>query len=65
MGRRGANHTAIFFAAMGTLGCGLARNMESLILARFVRFLFILLVSHPYTSQIAGIGGGGLFTTSS
>ncbi|KAF8209437.1 vacuolar amino acid permease [Mycena galopus ATCC 62051] len=48
MGRRGANQTAIFFAAMGTLGCGLAPNMEFLIFARF----------------IAGIGGGGIFTTS-
>ncbi|KAJ7932806.1 vacuolar amino acid permease [Mycena leptocephala] len=48
MGRRGANHTAIVFTAIGTIGCGLSRNMESLILARF----------------IAGIGGGGLFTTS-
>ncbi|KAJ6548100.1 MFS general substrate transporter [Mycena vulgaris] len=48
MGRRGANQTAILFAAVGTVGCGLARNMESLILARF----------------IAGIGGGGIFTTS-
>ncbi|KAJ7066838.1 vacuolar amino acid permease [Mycena belliarum] len=48
MGRRGANQTAITFAAIGTIGCGLSRNMESLILARFV----------------AGIGGGGIFTTS-
>ncbi|KAJ7142080.1 vacuolar amino acid permease [Mycena crocata] len=48
MGRRGANHTALIFAAVGTIGCGLSRNMESLIAARF----------------IAGIGGGGLFTTS-
>ncbi|KAJ6630409.1 major facilitator superfamily domain-containing protein [Mycena sp. CBHHK59/15] len=48
MGRRGANHTALIFAAVGTIGCGLSRNMETLILARF----------------IAGIGGGGLFTTS-
>ncbi|KAJ6567003.1 vacuolar amino acid permease [Mycena capillaripes] len=48
MGRRGANHTAICFAALGTVGCGLSRNMETLILARF----------------IAGIGGGGIFTTS-
>ncbi|KAF7314933.1 Vacuolar amino acid permease [Mycena indigotica] len=48
MGRRAANHTAIFFAAAGTIGCGFSRNMESLIAARF----------------LAGIGGGGLFTTS-
>ncbi|KAJ7612149.1 vacuolar amino acid permease [Roridomyces roridus] len=49
MGRRGANTTAIIFTALGTLGCGLSRNMESLIFARF----------------IAGIGAGGIFTTSS
>ncbi|KAK7036049.1 vacuolar amino acid permease [Favolaschia claudopus] len=48
MGRRGANNTAIAFAAIGTIMCGLSRNMESLIAARF----------------LAGIGGGGLFTTS-
>ncbi|KAJ7729775.1 vacuolar amino acid permease [Mycena metata] len=48
MGRRGANNTAMVFAALGTIGCGLSGNMEMLILARF----------------IAGIGGGGLNTTS-
>ncbi|KAJ7119153.1 major facilitator superfamily domain-containing protein [Mycena epipterygia] len=48
VGRRGANHTAMSFAALGTIGCGLSRNMETLIVARF----------------IAGIGGGGIFTTS-
>ncbi|KAF7307903.1 Vacuolar amino acid permease [Mycena kentingensis (nom. inval.)] len=48
MGRRGAYSIAIFFAGAGTLGCGLSRNMESLIAARF----------------LAGIGGGGIFTTS-
>ncbi|KAJ6462695.1 major facilitator superfamily domain-containing protein [Mycena vulgaris] len=48
MGRRGANQKAILFAAVGTIDCGLAPNMESLILARF----------------IAGIGGGGVSTTS-
>ncbi|KAJ6588154.1 vacuolar amino acid permease [Mycena capillaripes] len=48
MGRRGANHTAMVFAALGTIGCGLSGSMETLILARF----------------IAGIGGGGLNTTS-
>ncbi|KAF7295894.1 Vacuolar amino acid permease [Mycena chlorophos] len=49
MGRRGANLTAICFAAAGTIGCGLSTSMEGLIAARF----------------LAGIGGGGLFTTSS
>ncbi|KAF7342299.1 Vacuolar amino acid permease [Mycena venus] len=49
MGRRNANATAILFTALGTIGCGLSRNMESLIFARF----------------IAGIGAGGLLTTSS
>ncbi|KAJ7041916.1 vacuolar amino acid permease [Mycena alexandri] len=47
MGRRGANQTALAFAALGTI-TRLARNMETLILARF----------------LAGIGGGGIFTTS-
>lgn len=36
MGRRGANQTAVFFAALGTLACGLSPNMEVLIAARFV-----------------------------
>ncbi|KAJ7169257.1 MFS general substrate transporter [Mycena crocata] len=48
LGRRGASNTAMVFAALGTIGCGLAGNMNMLILARF----------------IAGIGGGGLNTTS-
>ncbi|KAJ7765680.1 hypothetical protein B0H16DRAFT_1454247 [Mycena metata] len=48
MGRRGANQMALAFAALGTVGCGLSRNMETLILARF----------------LAGIGGGGIYTTS-
>ncbi|KAK0455266.1 vacuolar amino acid permease [Desarmillaria tabescens] len=48
MGRRGANQTAVLFAGLGTLACGLSTNMETLILARF----------------ISGIGGGGIFTTS-
>ncbi|KAJ7221451.1 vacuolar amino acid permease [Mycena pura] len=49
MGRKGANHLAISLAVAGTIGCGLSRNMETLIAARFV----------------AGMGGGGIFTTSS
>ncbi|KAJ7142124.1 vacuolar amino acid permease [Mycena crocata] len=48
MGRRGANQTAILFAGLGCIGCGLSRNMGTLIAARF----------------LAGIGGGGIFTTS-
>ncbi|KAK0441284.1 major facilitator superfamily domain-containing protein [Armillaria borealis] len=48
MGRRGANQLAVLFAALGTLACGLSTNMETLIIARF----------------ISGVGGGGIFTTS-
>ncbi|CCM04545.1 uncharacterized protein FIBRA_06726 [Fibroporia radiculosa] len=47
MGRRGANQTAVFFAALGTIACGLSGNMETLIAARF----------------LGGLGGGGIFTT--
>ncbi|KIY46255.1 MFS general substrate transporter [Fistulina hepatica ATCC 64428] len=47
MGRRGANQLAIAITALGTLLCGLSQNMESLIASRF----------------LAGIGGGGIFTT--
>ncbi|KAJ7612093.1 vacuolar amino acid permease [Roridomyces roridus] len=48
MGRKGANRMAITFAAIGAVGCGLSQDMNTLILARF----------------IAGMGGGGIFTTS-
>lgn len=47
MGRRGANQIAVFFAALGTVACGLSGNMETLIAARF----------------LGGLGGGGIFTT--
>ncbi|KLO19602.1 MFS general substrate transporter [Schizopora paradoxa] len=47
LGRRGANQTAVIFAGLGTLACGLSRNMETLIVARF----------------LSGLGGGGIFTT--
>ncbi|KAH9939440.1 MFS general substrate transporter [Amylocystis lapponica] len=47
MGRRGANQIAVLFAAIGTIACGFSSNMETLIAARF----------------LAGIGGGGVFTT--
>lgn len=36
MGRRGANQTAVFFAGIGTLCCGLSTNLDMLIAARFV-----------------------------
>ncbi|KAF7323384.1 Vacuolar amino acid permease [Mycena chlorophos] len=49
MGRRRASHTALLFAASGALACALSTNMEMLIAARF----------------IAGMGGGGMFTTAS
>ncbi|THH21457.1 hypothetical protein EW146_g100 [Bondarzewia mesenterica] len=47
MGRRGANQTAVLFAGLGTLACGLSNNMPMLIAARF----------------LGGIGGGGIYTT--
>ncbi|GJE88138.1 MFS general substrate transporter [Phanerochaete sordida] len=49
MGRRAANQTAVTLAAIGTAVCGLSNSMEMLIAARFV----------------AGMGGGGVFTTAS
>ncbi|KAF4615525.1 hypothetical protein D9613_003503 [Agrocybe pediades] len=49
LGRKGANRTALLFAGLGVLLCGLSRSMEMLIVARF----------------FSGIGGGGLMTTSS
>lgn len=39
LGRRGANQTAVIFAALGTLVCGLSNSMEMLIAARFVRMI--------------------------
>ncbi|KAJ3560302.1 hypothetical protein NP233_g10927 [Leucocoprinus birnbaumii] len=49
LGWKGANHTALFFAGAGCLMCGLSQSMEMLIIARF----------------LAGMGGDGLFTTTS
>ncbi|KAJ1306850.1 hypothetical protein OPQ81_007835 [Rhizoctonia solani] len=49
LGRRGANQTAVIFAAVGTLACGLSNSLEMLIAARF----------------LSGMGGGGIFTTAS
>ncbi|KAF9266014.1 MFS general substrate transporter [Marasmius fiardii PR-910] len=46
MGRRGAAQTAVIFAGLGTLACGMSTSMEMLIAARF----------------LAGIGGGGVVT---
>lgn len=42
MGRRGANQTAVIFAAIGTAACGLSSNMEMLIAARFVSRVTVL-----------------------
>ncbi|GJJ15434.1 hypothetical protein Clacol_009712 [Clathrus columnatus] len=46
MGRRGAYQTAIIFAGVGTLFCGLSPNFPTLIVSRF----------------ITGMGGGGVLT---
>ncbi|KJA19134.1 hypothetical protein HYPSUDRAFT_56817 [Hypholoma sublateritium FD-334 SS-4] len=47
MGRGGASQSAIIFAAIGILACGVSNSMQMLIVARF----------------ISGMGGGGIFTT--
>ncbi|KAI6138005.1 major facilitator superfamily domain-containing protein [Pisolithus thermaeus] len=47
LGRRGANQLAVFFACLGTVACGFSRNMEMLVVARF----------------LSGVGGGGIMTT--
>lgn len=38
LGRRRAHQTAVLFAGIGTLCCGLSRNLPMLIAARFVSF---------------------------
>ncbi|KAF8162685.1 major facilitator superfamily domain-containing protein [Crassisporium funariophilum] len=48
MGRSAANQSAILFASIGILTCGLSNSMQMLIISRF----------------ISGMGGGGIFTTS-
>ena len=64
MGRRGANQTAVFFAALGTAACGFSTSMEMLIAARFVS-RSVLMDSLPRvdTAKLGGLGGGGIFTT--
>ncbi|KAJ3502815.1 hypothetical protein NLJ89_g8716 [Agrocybe chaxingu] len=49
MGRNGANQSAVLFALFGILSCGLSNSMQMLVVSRF----------------ISGMGGGGIFTTSS
>ncbi|KAF9032949.1 major facilitator superfamily domain-containing protein [Panaeolus papilionaceus] len=49
MGRSAANQSAVLFAAAGIMACGLSKSMQMLIISRF----------------ISGMGGGGIFTTSS
>ena len=45
MGRKGANLLALAFCALGVLMCGLSRNMETLIAARFVRLTRLVLIT--------------------
>lgn len=42
MGRRGANQTAVLFAALGTIACGVSPSMNFLIAARFVSVKYVL-----------------------
>lgn len=67
MGRRGANQTAVFFAALGTLACGFSSNMNVLIAARFVSLGHLYDETHAYQKdvpfQLGGLGGGGIMTT--
>lgn len=42
MSRRAANQTAVYFAAIGTIICGMSNSMEMLIAARFVRYIISL-----------------------
>lgn len=63
MGRRGANQTAVFFAALGTLACGLSSNMSMLIAARFVSLGSYLHCLSFIFGQLGGLGGGGIYTT--
>ena len=45
MGRKNANHTALFFAGSGILLCGFSQSMEMLILSRFVSYSNVILTS--------------------
>ncbi|KIM52409.1 hypothetical protein SCLCIDRAFT_1223761 [Scleroderma citrinum Foug A] len=49
LGRRRANQLAVGATALGTIACAFSRDMKMLVAARF----------------LAGMGGGGVFTTSS
>jgi hypothetical protein len=52
MGRKNANHTALFFAGSGILLCGFSRSMEMLILSRFVSYLYVLSISPDTLSDL-------------
>ncbi|KAF9239086.1 major facilitator superfamily domain-containing protein [Melanogaster broomeanus] len=67
LGRRGANQTAVIAAALGTVACGLSRNMEMLVIARFVRIFTTSTglaqgVANLFNGLGMGLGGpiGGL-----
>ena len=64
MGRRGAAQTAVLFAGLGTLACGLSTSMEMLIVSRFVGPSTLVVTDFEFISgeQIAGMGGGGVNT---
>jgi MFS family permease len=48
MGRRGANQTAVLFAGLGTVACGLSPSMNFLIAARFVSIKYPLCSGSDY-----------------
>ena len=52
LGRKRANQTALFFAGLGVLMCGLSTNMETLIVARFVHLYSFLNVNDLNPSLI-------------
>ena len=56
MGRRRANQMAVFFAGLGTLACGFSGNMETLIAARFVSVLQIILLTLIQTCFVYILG---------
>ena len=46
MGRSGANQSAVLFAGIGIMACGLSNSMQMLIVSRFVRSFHSILLTH-------------------